>query len=37
MKRAAELAREYAPKSIEKTPKGWRVTRADGRVLIVGW
>ena len=36
--RAAELAVAYRPaKLIEKGLRSWRVTRADGTVLQVGW
>lgn len=34
--RAAELAVEFHPKSIEKTDIGWRITKPDGHVLTVG-
>ncbi len=37
VKRAADLAYTYKPKRIEKTDKGWRLTQADDKVLIVGW
>ena len=37
VKRAADLAHTYKPTQIEKTDKGWRLTQADGKVLIVGW
>lgn len=37
VKRAAELAKSYAPRRIEKTPAGWRLTQPDGKMLLVGW
>jgi len=35
--RAAELAELHKPKQIEKTDKGWRLTRDTGATLIVSW
>lgn len=35
--RAAELATTYAPRRIERTAAGWRLTQPDGRTLVVGW
>jgi hypothetical protein len=35
--RAAELAELHNPKQIEKTDKGWRLTRDTGPPLIVSW
>lgn len=35
--RAAELAELHKPKHIEKTDKGWRLTRDTGPPLIVSW
>ena len=36
VKRAAELAKEYPAKRIEKTEGGWRITRTIGPVLLIG-
>jgi hypothetical protein len=33
--RAVELVAVYHPRRLEKTPRGWRLTRADGKVLSV--
>jgi hypothetical protein len=30
-----ELARAYPLRRLDKTPKGWRLTRTDGAVLSV--
>ncbi len=35
--RAAELAELHKPRQIEKTDKGWRLTRDTGPPLIVSW
>lgn len=35
--RAAELADRYKPARIEKSAKGWRLTKSDGQVLVVSW
>ncbi len=35
VKRAAELAKEYPSKRIEKTEGGWRITRSIGSVLTI--
>jgi hypothetical protein len=35
--RAAELAELHKPRQIEKTDKGWRLTRDSGPPLIVSW
>jgi len=37
VRRAAELAESYKPKAIEKTEKGWRLTRETGPPLLIGW
>jgi hypothetical protein len=37
VKRAAELAQTFGAKRVEKTDKGWRITQAGGKVLLVGW
>lgn len=37
VKRAVELSQAYPATRIEKTPKGWRITATDGRVLAIGW
>lgn len=37
VKRAAELTQQFPARRIEKTPRGWRVTQPDGKVLVVGW
>lgn len=37
VRRAAELADLHKPKRIEKTSTGWRMTKPDGRVLVVSW
>jgi len=34
--KAADLARAYQSRSIEKTDKGWRLVQPDGQVLIIG-
>lgn len=34
--RAAELAKGYHPRRLEKTLKGWKLTQPDGKVLTVG-
>ena len=36
VRRAAELAKEYPAKRIEKTEGGWRITRTIGSVLLIG-
>ena len=35
VQRAIELAKTYQPVLIDKGPRGWRLTKADGRVLDV--
>ena len=35
VKRAAELAKEYPAKRIERTERGWRITRTIGPVLTI--
>ncbi len=37
LKRAAELARQFRPKSVARANGGWRITEKSGRVLVVGW
>jgi hypothetical protein len=37
VKRAAELAKQFNAKAVEKTAAGWRVTERTGRALVVGW
>src|SRR5947207_2076948 len=37
VRRAAELAELYRPRRIEKTEKGWRLTQADGRAVVVSY
>lgn len=37
VRRAAELAELYRPRRIEKTDKGWRLTQADGRAVVVSY
>lgn len=34
--RAAPVAEEYKPKTIERTPQGWQLIQPDGRKLMVG-
>ncbi|HUR54340.1 MAG TPA: hypothetical protein VMZ71_09425 [Gemmataceae bacterium] len=36
VRRAVELAKLYPLRKLDRTPKGWRLTRADGAVLTVG-
>ena len=36
VKRAVELAKLYPLRQLDRTPKGWRLTRTDGAVLVVG-
>jgi hypothetical protein len=36
VRRAAELVVTYKPRSLEKTPTGWRLTMPDGKVLVIG-
>jgi hypothetical protein len=36
LKRAVELVATYRPRALEKTPTGWRLTTADGKVLVIG-
>ncbi len=35
IRRALELLAAYHPRRLEKTPRGWRLTRSDGRTLSV--
>ena len=35
VKRVVELAKLYPLRKLDRTPKGWRLTRTDGAVLIV--
>ena len=35
--RAAELADLHKPVQVEKSSKGWRLTKPDGKVLVVSW
>lgn len=37
VRRAAELAELYRPRLVEKTDKGWRLTHADGRAVVVSY
>ncbi len=34
--RAASLAAEYLPRTLERTEQGWRLVQPDGRILLVG-
>lgn len=36
VRRAVELVPAYHPRTLEETPAGWRLTLADGKVLVVG-
>ena len=36
VRRAVELVAAHQPRTLEKTPEGWRLTAADGKVLVVG-
>lgn len=36
VKRAVELVAAYHPRTLEKAPAGWRLTRRDGQVLVIG-
>ncbi|HJZ55180.1 MAG TPA: hypothetical protein VKE74_09490 [Gemmataceae bacterium] len=35
VRRAVELEKTYRPRQLEKTPTGWRLTGADGKVLHI--
>ena len=37
VRRATDLALTYKPRTIAKTAKNWRLTKANGEVLIVGY
>lgn len=37
VRRAAELAELYRPRTIEKTEKGWKLVRADGKAVVVSY
>ena len=37
VQRAVEFAKTYKPALIEKTPRGWRLTKSNGQVLEVNW
>ena len=37
VRRAAELTELYRPRRIEKTDKGWRLTQADGKAVVVSY
>jgi hypothetical protein len=34
--RAASVAAEYKPKTIERTEQGWQLIQPDGKKLLVG-
>jgi hypothetical protein len=36
VRRAVELVAAYQPRSLEKSPTGWRLTTPDGKVLVIG-